>query len=155
MRRITARMSLALLSLSVALAVSFCAAQSAEPNSTEKSLEALEQRAAEAPADEQCYLYAKLLHDTVEFGAQQYASGNIDDATRNLRNAQRSTRKFRTALTGNVKKLKRAEILLSRAAYLLTDWLRGSRYDDQRLVEETLVQVERADREAVDQVLKK
>lgn len=155
MHRTAMRRGLALLVMSVAMAVSFCVAQSAEISRVEQRLEALEQRAAEAPAQEQYYLYAKLVHDTVAFGAEQYASGNVNEAARNLQHAQRSTRKIRTALTGNVKKLKRAEILLRRAAFLLTDLLRGSRYEDQRLVKETLIQVQRADQEAVARFLER
>ena len=43
------------------------------------AINALEVRAAQAQPREQCFLYAQLVHEMIEFSAQQYAAGEVDE----------------------------------------------------------------------------
>lgn len=135
--------------LLIALSAPACAPSAAEGILDERALDLLELRAAQAPPRDQCYLYAELVKETVEYGARQYASGDVEKATSSLKRTQKFVDKFRTMLTGNVKRLKRAQFFLRRAAFRLTDLLHASRYEDRPLVKETLVQVDRAEQDAL------
>jgi hypothetical protein len=148
------RKCLACVFLFVALSGSACLASAAESISDEQTLDSLEQRAVNAPPKDQCYLYAELVNETVEYSARQYASGDVEKAASNLKRTQKLAGKFRTMLTGNVKRLKRAQSLLQRAAFRLTDLLHASRYEDRLLVRETLVQVDRAEQDALAQIFR-
>lgn len=121
----------------------------------EQSLSALEERAARAAPEDQCYLYAELINRTVEYSARKYSAGETEEATNKLTRAQHFLHQFRVILGHKVKKLKRAQILLGHAAFRLKDLLHGSRYYDRPLVEETLLQVNRAQEEAMLQLFKR
>ena len=109
--------------------------------SDEEMLSSLELRALQSLPQSQCYEYALLLHETVEFSARQYAAGNPEVASRVLQRSQDFTRRLDSLLKANPKKLKQAEILLRDSAYRLSDLLHGGGYDDRNLVEQTLAQV--------------
>ena len=141
------------------LLCTFCipalAARSGERLSGEQMIVELEQRAAEAPDRERCYIYAELVHEMVKYSANQYASGEVEKANTTLKRMQRITTSIRSLLGTNAKKLKPAQILLRRAAFRLTDLLHLTSYEDRKLVEETLVMVQDAERETLTQVFKK
>jgi hypothetical protein len=126
-----------------------------EMSPDEQLLASLEQRAAAAPDREQCYLYAELVHELVKYTANQYASGEVEKATSTLKHTQGVTAKIQAILNSNAKKLKRAQILLRRAAFRLTDLLHVTSYEDRELVQETLAQVEQAERDTLKQVFRK
>lgn len=117
-------------------------------------LTALEQRAAQAQPREQCFLYAQLVHDMVEFSARQYEAGDVDKANGLLKKAQEFTHKITSALGANDKKLKAAQILLRHAAFRLTEILHSGG-SDQDLVKQTLAQLNKAQDDAMLQVFKK
>ncbi|HEV2132674.1 MAG TPA: hypothetical protein VGR47_00285 [Terracidiphilus sp.] len=148
------RNCLACLLLFSALFASTCAMSPAENVRDEQALDSLELRAAKAPPRDQCYLYAELIKDSVEYSVRQYASGNSEKAASNLRRTQKLAHMFRTMLTGNVKKLKRAQSMLRRAAFRLTDLLHASHYEDRPLVKDTLAEVDRAEQAALTQMFK-
>lgn len=120
----------------------------------EQMLATLEKRAAEAPEKEQCYLYAELVHETVRYGADRYAAGEVERTSISLRRAQRFTSRMRAMLSAKAKHLKGAQILLRRAAFRLRELLHESSYEDRTVVEETLATVEQTESEALKQVLK-
>ena len=148
------RTFLACLFCLVGFPIPVCTAWSAKKVPDQQTLASLERRAAEASPRDQCYLYAELVHDMVEYSVHEYASGHVDEARSTLKRSQQFTHKIQTMLTDKVKKIKRAQILLRRAAFRLTDLLHLSRYGDRKLVQETLTQVERAQQEAMMQVFK-
>lgn len=121
----------------------------------EQTITALEQRAAQAQPREQCFLYAQLVHEMIEFSAQQYAQGEADKATSWMKKAQELTHKLTGALAVNDKKLKDAQILLRHTAYRLSELLHSGSADDQELVQETLAQLNKAENDAMLQVFKK
>jgi hypothetical protein len=78
----------------------------------EQTLISLEERAAKAAPEDQCYLYAELINRTVEYSARQYADGETEKARKRLTRTQQFVHQFRAILGHKVKKLKRAQILL-------------------------------------------
>ena len=104
---------------------------------------------------DQCFLYAQLVHEMIEFSANKYASGDVEKATSLLKRAQEFTHKLHVALAGNDKKLKDAQILLRHTAFRLSEMLHASSFEDRPLVQNTLAQVNQAQNEAMLQVFRK
>ena len=149
------RMRCASLALWAALSTPVGAAPAVNDVIEERTLSSLEEHAAKSAPEDQCYLYAQLINRTVEYSARQYAAGETEEAANKLTRTQHFVHQFRAILGSKVKKLKRAQILLSHAAFRLKDLLHGSRYDDRPIVEETLLQVDRAQEEAMLQLFKR
>lgn len=138
-----------------ALSIPACAASSDNKLPDEASLTLLEQRANEAKPREQCFLYAQLVHEMVEYSAREYAAGDTEQATGLLKKAQVFTHKIQSALVVNAKKLKDAQILLRHTAFRLTELLHSSDYDDQPVVQQTLSELNQAQTQAMLTVFKK
>ena len=142
----------------ILLSVFAIPAGAASSNSTvpeERTLASLEQRAAQAPANSQCYVYAQLVHEMIEYSLRQYAAGNPDKASGMLKRSQEFTRVIRERLDGKVKRLKEAQILLRRTSYRLTDLLHAGSYDDSILVQQTLAQLNQTQDDLMLQLFKK
>ncbi len=120
-----------------------------------ESILALENRAGQAEPREQCYLYAELVHQMTELSVRQYAQGDTGKATDLLKRVQQFAQKIRDSMTKNDKRIKNAEILLSHTAYRLTEMLHSSSYEDRPLVQDTLADVSKAQKETMFQVFKK
>jgi hypothetical protein len=120
-----------------------------------ESILALENRASQAQPREQCYLYAQLVHQMTELSVKQYAQGETGKATDLLKRVQQFAQKIRDSMTKNDKRIKNAEILLSHTAFRLTEMLHSSSYEDRPLVQDTLTDVAKAQRETMFQVFKK
>ncbi len=150
------RIAPTVLILFTALSIPACAASFDDSKiPDEQMINALEQRAATAPAKEQCFLYAVLVRDMVEVSAQQYQAGDVAKANSLLQRAQMFTHKLRAALAVNDKKLKDAQIILRRAAFRLNELLHSSDFDDRPLMQETLAQVNQVQADTMMQVFKK
>ena len=149
------RISPAILILFTALSIPACAASPDDKALDEQAINVMEQRAAAAPAKDQCFLYAVLVHDMVEVSARQYAAGDVDKANTLLKRAQALTHKLHTVLATNDKKLKDAQILLRHAAFRLTELLHASDFDDRPLMQQTLADVNQAQVDTMMQVFKK
>jgi hypothetical protein len=149
------RIATTVLMLCTALSIPACAASLDGPIPDEQMINALEQRAATAPAKDQCFLYAVLVRDMVEVSAQQYQAGDVAKANKLLQKAQMFTRKMRAVLAVNDKKLKDAQILLRRAAFRLNELLHSSDYDDRPLMQQTLAEVNKIQTDTMMQVFKK
>lgn len=121
----------------------------------EHMLQALEQRANQAQPREQCFLYAELVHEMVEYSAHEYATGDVAHATGLLKRAQMFTHKIQSALATNAKKLKDAQILLRHTSFRLTELLHASDYDERPVVEQTLADLDQAQDQAMLTVFKK
>ena len=121
----------------------------------DQTLASLEQRAIEAPAKSQCYVYAQLVHELVEYGARQYAAGNVEEAAGLLKRSQEFTRRIRTHLLDDTRKLKQTEILMRHTAFRLTDLLHATSHEDGPLVQETLAQVNQAENDLMLHVFRK
>jgi hypothetical protein len=120
-----------------------------------QTIKALEAKVEQAQPRERCFLYAELVHQMTEVSLRQYAAGDAEKASGLLRQVQKFSRKFHLSLTENDKRLKNAEILLRRTAFRLTEMLHSSSFEDRALVEQTLVEVNQAQSEAMMQVFRK
>ena len=115
----------------------------------------LESKIGQAPAREQCFLYAELIHQMTEFSLRQYAAGDVDNASQLLKQVQQVVQKMHLSFADNNKRLKNAEILLRHSAFRLKEMLRSSSTEDRPLVEATLAQVNQAETETMLQVFRK
>lgn len=121
----------------------------------QQSINALEARAAQAQPREQCFLYAQLVHEMVEFSATQYSNGEVEKSAALLKRAQEFTQKIHTAVAMDDKKLKDAQILLRHTAFRLNELLHASATEDRALMEETLSKLNTAQSETMLAVFKK
>jgi len=146
---------LAVLVLLAVTSVPSCAYGADNNIPNQQSIDALEAKASQAPAREQCFLYAKLVHEMTELSLRQYAAGDVEKATGLLLQIQQHVNKIHLSVAENNKRLKDAEILLRRTAFRLTEMLHSSGYEDRPLVERTLAQVNHAETETMMQVFRK
>jgi hypothetical protein len=141
--------------LFTSLAIPACAATLDDKIPDQQSIDALELRANQAQPREQCFLYAEVVHQMIEFSVRQYAAGDAEKATGLLKRAQELTHKIHLAVSDDNKRLKNAEILLRHSAFRLTEMLHASASEDRPLVQETLSRVNEAQTEAMLQVFRK
>ncbi len=138
-----------------AVALPACAASLDDKVPDQQSIDALELRANQAQPREQCFLYAEVVHQMIEFSLRQYAAGDADKASGLLKRAQELTHKIHLAVSDDNKRLKNAEILLRHTAFRLNEMLHASASEDRPLVQETLARVNAAQNEAMLQVFRK
>jgi hypothetical protein len=138
-----------------ALAVPARAASLDDKIPDQQTIDALEVKASQAQPREQCFLYAELVHQMIEFSLRQYAAGDTDKANGLLKRAQELAHKIHLAVSSDNKRLKNAEILLRHTAFRLTEMLHSGPFEDRPLVQQTLAQVNEAETEAMLQVFKK
>jgi hypothetical protein len=146
--------SLVVLLLS-AITIPACAASLDDKVPDQETINALEARASQAQPREQCFLYAELVHQMIEFSMKQYAAGDQEKATGLLKRAQDFTHKIHLTLSDNDKRLKNAQILLRHTAFRLNELLHSGPFEDRSLVQQTLAEVNQAQDEAMLQVFKK
>jgi hypothetical protein len=149
------RISPLVLVLSSALSIPAYAGNLDDKAIDQQTIDALELRANQAQPREQCFLYAQLVHEMIEFSAHQYASGDVDKANTLLKRAQEFTHKIHLAVSEDNKRLKNAEILLRHTAFRLSEMLHASAFEDRPLVAETLSQLNDAQTEAMLKVFRK
>lgn len=135
--------------------VPLCATASSDDIPNQQSIDALAAKADQAPARDQCFLYAELMHSMTEFSLQQYAAGNVAKASALLKRIQELSHKIHLSVTDNDKRLKNAEILLSRTAFRLTELLQSSDFQDRQLIKQTIADVNQAQTAALMQVFNK
>jgi len=121
----------------------------------QNTIAALESKIGQAPAREQCFLYAELIHQMTEYSLRQYAAGDVDKASQLLKQVQQVVQKMHLNAGDNDKRLKNAEILLRHSAFRLKEMLQSSSSEDRPLVEATLAQVNQAESETMLQVFRK
>jgi hypothetical protein len=124
-----------------------------QPNA--ESIAALELKASQAQPREQCFLYAELVHDMIEYSSAQYAAGEVDKAADTLKNVHTIAQKIHMMVANDEKRLKNAQILLRHTAFRLTELLHVSNIEDRPLVQDTLAQVNQIQTETMMQVFKK
>ena len=132
-----------------------CASSSDNTQLDQQSIDALEAKASQAQPREQCFLYAQLVQQMTELSIRQYAAGNVVKATSLLTRIQHIAQKIHLSVADNDKRLKNAEILLSRTAFRLNEMLQATSVEDRPLVEQTLAQVSQAQNATMMQVFQK
>ncbi len=131
----------------------FAAIDARQPDA--QSIAALEAKANQAQLREQCFLYAELVHEMIEFSTAQYAAGEIDKASQTLKRVNSFTQKIHIAVANDEKRLKNAQILLRHTAFRLNELLHSSSLEDRPLVEQTLSQLNQVQTETMMQVFRK
>ncbi|WP_263357759.1 hypothetical protein [Acidicapsa ligni] len=144
----------------LALVVTFnCPRSSGAPVDSKQpdaqSIAALEAKANLASPREQCYLYAELVHEMIEYSSAQYASGEIDKAAYTLKRVTLFSQKIHLAMSNDEKRLKNAQILLRHTAFRLNELLHTSSMEDRPLVQQALAQVNQVQTETMMQVFRK
>jgi hypothetical protein len=79
----------------------------------------------------------------------------VEKAAQLLKQIQGLTRKIHLSVAGDEKRMRNAEILLSRTAFRLTGLLHSSSFEDQSLVAQTLADVNQVQTETMMQVFRK
>jgi len=148
-------MKSALVLIFLAMAVPAFAGSLDDKIPDQQTINALELRANQAQPREQCFLYAELVHEMIEYSVRQYAEGDSEKATGLLKRAQELLHKIHLTLSQDNKRLKNAQILLRHTAFRLTELLHSSDFQDRPLVQETLSEVNQAQNEAMLSVFKK
>jgi hypothetical protein len=120
-----------------------------------QSIAALELKASQAQPREQCFLYAELVHELIEYSSAQYSAGEIDKATETLKHVNIFAQKIHMIMANDEKRLKNAQILLRHTAFRLNELLHASAIEDRPLVEQTLAQVNQIQTETMMQVFRK
>jgi hypothetical protein len=120
-----------------------------------QSIAALELKANQAGPREQCFLYAELVHEMIEYSSAQYAAGEIDKAADTLKHVNTFAQKIHMAVANDEKRLKNAQILLRHTAFRLNELLHASSMEDRPLVQQTLSQVNQIQTETMMQVFRK
>lgn len=120
-----------------------------------QSIAALELKASQAQPKEQCFLYAELVHEMIEYSSAQYAAGDVDKAADTLKHVNAFAKKIHMAMADNEKRLKNAQILLRHTAFRLNELLHASSMEDRPLMEQTLSAVNQIQTETMMQVFRK
>jgi hypothetical protein len=120
-----------------------------------QSIAALEAKASQAGPREQCFLYAELVHEMIEYSSAQYAAGEIAKASETLKRVNGFAQKIHIAVSNDEKRLKNAQILLRHTAFRLNELLHSSSLEDRPLMEQTLAQVNQVQTETMMQVFRK
>jgi hypothetical protein len=120
-----------------------------------QTIAALELKASQAQPKEQCFLYAELVHEMIEYSSAQYAAGEVDKAAETLKHVNAFAQKIHMAVANDEKRLKNAQILLRHTAFRLNELLHASSIEDRPLVEQTLSAVNQVQTETMLQVFRK
>ena len=96
-----------------------------------QSIAALEARATSAGPREQCFLYAELIHQMIEYSTAQYAAGEYEKAAETLKRVSGFAQKIHLAVSNDEKRLKNAQILLRHTAFRLNELLHASALEDR------------------------
>jgi hypothetical protein len=120
-----------------------------------QSIAALEAKASQASPREQCFLYAELVHEMIEFSSAQYAAGEFEKASDTLKRVSTFAQKIHIAVANDEKRLKNAQILLRHTAFRLNELLHATAIEDRPLVEQTLAQLNQVQTETMMQVFRK
>jgi hypothetical protein len=153
MRSIVPAAVLSLLLVSFAVKPALAAIDDKMPDA--QSIAALEARASQASPKDQCFLYAELVHEMIEFSSAQYAAGEVDKASQTLKRVNGFAQKIHIAIANDEKRLKNAQILLRHTAFRLNELLHASSLEDRPLVQETLAQLNQVQTETMMQVFRK
>ena len=120
-----------------------------------QSIAALQLKVSQAQPKEQCYLYAELVHEMIEFSSAQYAAGELEKASDTLKQVSGLAKKIHLAMSNDEKRLKNAQILLRHTAFRLNELLHASSEEDRPLVQQTLTDLNQVQTETMMQVFRK
>ncbi|RRA47183.1 hypothetical protein [Acidipila sp. EB88] len=112
-----------------------------EPRVDSSTLRALAEKAEHASLRDQCFLYAQLVRNGTELADSELAEGDSEASALALRSVEAYTGMLDTALAGDAKKLKDAEILLRESAFRLKAAMLASSLEDRPALASALVKI--------------
>ena len=119
---------------------------------TPEALQQLEQRASDAKPREQCFLYTELIHVMTEKAGKEISDGDTDQAAATLKQIDKYAHLIHLNLARDTKRLKSAEMLMHNTTYKLGQYLHLVSGDDQKIVKDTLKQLDQVNDELLTQV---
>jgi hypothetical protein len=143
---------LSLLTILLCIATPSRAAASNEVVLDDNALTQLETRALAAPAREQCFLYAELVHDLTEIAGKQLADGRTTEASATIRRIDAFAQKIHMTLARDTKRIKNAEMLMHHTTRRLADILHVASTDDRPVLQATLQRLDNVQTELLTQV---
>lgn len=117
-----------------------------------QTLAEMESYAMQAPAREQCFLYAELVHAMTEIAGQQMLAGDTADATASLKKAEHYAELIKVSFARDTKRLKNAEMLMHHTTRRLGDYLRAASGEDRPVLQATLKQLDQVENDLLTQV---
>ncbi len=130
--------------LILAMVVTFSATQvlaTSEKTPDIREISKLQARAALAGPQDQCFLYAELIHSSTDLAVAQMRAGEEEQASPTIESVESYAMRLYLSRAKPTKKLKSAEILLEQSAFRLKQLLMGVRFDDRPSLERALRQV--------------
>jgi phage terminase large subunit len=89
-----------------------------------------------------------------EIAGRQMINGDIDQASKTLKQVNHYAQLIHMDLASNSKRLKNAEMLMHHTTYRLNEYLHKASYEDQGTLKATLKQLNQVHEELLAQVLK-
>jgi hypothetical protein len=123
-----------------------------EALATPEAIAQLEQRASQASAREQPFLYTQLIHDMTEQAGKQINDGEPEQAAVTLKQVNRYAHLIHMNLARDTKRLKDAEELMHHTTYKLAQFLHLVSGPDKDTVQATLTQLDQVNDELLTQV---
>jgi hypothetical protein len=117
-------------------------------------LAALEAKADQAPTENRCFLYAKLIRQMTDLAGQQFQSGDSRQALETLKLVQQYAEKIHIGVAGDSKKVKDAEVLIQRTSFRLKDILSEAPFEDREALGATQRQLDQVQVQLMTQVFK-
>jgi len=118
----------------------------------DNALTLLETRALAAPAREQCFLYAELVHNLTEIAGRQMAAGDSAQASATIRRIDAFAQRIHMSLARDTKRLKNAEMLMHHTTRRLADMLHVAPSEDRPVLQSTLARLDTVQTELLTQV---
>ncbi len=112
-----------------------------EAVSTTSALTDMEIKAAQAEPRERCFLYTELLHEWTEFAGRSLAAGDTASAETAIQHADANAARLKETINRDSKRLKNAELLMSRSVHRLSDIMRVSTLEQRESMEGVLRRV--------------
>jgi hypothetical protein len=119
---------------------------------TPEALQQMEQRASEAKPREQCFLYTELVNLMTEKAGHEISNGDTEQAAVTLKQVNKYAHLIHLNLANDTKRLKNAEILMQGTTYRLGQYLHLVSGDDQKVVKDTLAQLNQVNDELLNKV---
>ena len=118
----------------------------------QKMLLDLEQRAALAKPQEQCFLYTELVHKATELAGMQMLAGDTGQATATLHQVERYADLIHMNVANDSKRLKNAEMLMRHTTLRLNSYVHSASADDRAVLASTLKRLDQVQSELLMQV---
>jgi RNA polymerase sigma-70 factor (ECF subfamily) len=148
--------------IGVAIAIVICAlsltharasAMALDDNLT--SLAMLQAKADQAQPRDRCFLYARLVSEMTDLAGSEFNAGDSRRASETLVLVQRYAEKIHSGVANDSKKIKAAELLVERTSFRLKNILGGASYEDRKILEATLMELNQVQAQLMTEVFER